>query len=239
LDIRHLHEWPKTQDEAVRIQETLKSKISIEKKYGSINLITAIDTAYNEKVNRIYAAAATMTYPDLKDVERVVAEKEAEFPYIPSLLSFREGPVLLKTLSRLAKKPDILIFAGHGIAHPRSFGLASHMGLILDIPTIGCARRCLSGEYREPPSGKGGCSSLFVSNVECGFVYRTKTNVKPMFISPGHKCGIRDALEIIVSCLREYRMPHPLRMAHLYANKYRQAAEKKLPDKKKHNNSRH
>jgi deoxyribonuclease V len=240
LDIKHLHEWPNNPEDAVKIQEQLKSKIELVSKFGTIKSIAAIDTAYSVKINRIYATAVSMTYPGLEDIERVVAEKESEFPYIPSLLSFREGPTLLKTLTRLKNCPDMIIFAGHGIAHPRLLGLASHMGLILGIPSIGCARRCLTGEYRDPPAEKGGCSSLFVSNIECGFVYRTKANVKPMFISPGHMCSIRDALDIVVKCLREYRMPHPLRMAHLYANKYRLSAEKKLANRNmNHNHSRH
>ncbi|PKK83941.1 MAG: endonuclease V [candidate division Zixibacteria bacterium HGW-Zixibacteria-1] len=191
-------------------------------------LITAVDTAFNSKVNRLYAAAVTLTYPDMKNHERAVAQCEADFQYIPALLAFREGPVILKALSRLQTKPDVIIYPGHGLAHPRGLGLASHLGLITDIPSIGCARRCLVGDYRTPPQEKGGCTSLFVSDVEAGFVYRTKSNVKPMFISPGHKCTIRDALDIIVGCLTEYRMPEPLRLAHLFANKYKQSAEKKM-----------
>ncbi len=227
MEIKILHEWPKNPNEAVQIQQILRDKIIIESRFSKFEYITAVDTDFNDKINRIYAAAVTIKYPEMTEVERVAAEMDAIFPYIPALLSFREGPVILKALSRLSVLPDVIIFPGHGIAHPRSFGMASHLGLIVDLPSIGCARKKLSGEFRMPPDEKGGCSSLFVANMEVGFVYRTKDNVKPMFISPGHKCGIRDSLEIVKKCLTDYRMPEPLRLAHLYANKYRQSAIKK------------
>lgn len=217
----------------MRIQEELKSKVIVESELEDLELITAVDTAYNDKNNHLYAAAVTLRYSDLSNVERVSAELEVQFPYIPALLAFREGPVILKVLSRLSTKPDLIIFAGHGIAHPRSFGMASHLGLITDIPSIGCARKCLVGDYLVPAGRKGSCTSLFISDVEIGLVFRTKEDVKPMFISPGHKCGIRDAMDIISNSLTSYRMPEPLRLAHLLASRFkRSVAEKSKPDKR-------
>jgi deoxyribonuclease V len=228
LEFQPLHEWPKNPNEAVRIQLQFKSRITLQSQCENPQLITAVDTAYNEKNSRLYAAAVTLKYPELENVERAVAEMEAGFPYIPALLAFREGPVILKALARLSTRPDVIIYPGHGVAHPRSFGMACHLGLLTDIPAIGCAKKCLTGDFRQPSEEKGSCSSLFVSNVEVGFVYRTKDDVKPMFITPGYKCSIRDAIDIIVGCLTQYRMPEPLRLAHLFANKYKHSAAKKL-----------
>ncbi|UCD16327.1 MAG: endonuclease V [Candidatus Zixiibacteriota bacterium] len=223
-----LHEWPDNANDAVRVQETLRKQLILESRFDRAELVAAVDTAYNDKINRLYAAAVTVRLPEMNDIERSVAEMEAKFDYIPALLSFREGPVILKVLSRLQIRPDVVIFAGHGLAHPRSFGLASHMGLLVDMPSIGCARKLLSGEFNMPDQEQGACSPLYVANVKCGYVYRTKSNVKPMFISPGHLCSIPDALAVVKKCLTEYRMPEPLRLAHLFASKYKQSAERKL-----------
>jgi deoxyribonuclease V len=233
VEIKSLHDWPENPNEALAIQKALRVEIIADHDIGKLEYITAVDTAFNDRNNRLYAAAITVKYPELIDVEREVAEMETEFPYIPALLAFREGPVILKALSRLKTDPDVIIFPGHGIAHPRGFGLASHLGLLADIPSIGCARRILCGDFRNPPPQKGGCSSLFVGDIEVGFVYRTKENVKPMFISPGHRCGIREALDIIIKCDTGYRMPEPLRLAHLFANKYKQTSLRKMRTGKK------
>jgi len=233
LDYKKLHDWPQNISEAVRIQHDLKPQIKIDSAFDKIELVAAVDTAYNDKVNRLYAAAVTMNISEMVDVERAVAEMDAVFEYIPAALSFREGPVLLKALSRLQIRPDLIIFAGHGITHPRSFGMASHLGLLMDIPSIGCARKLLSGEFQMPDEERGSYSPLYVANIHCGYVYRTKTKVKPMFISPGHLCSIEDSLEIVKKCLTEYRMPEPLRLAHLFASKYKQSAEKKMGFRKK------
>jgi len=228
LEFQLWHDWPQNPNDAVKLQYELKNEIDSSTTLGQPAVVAAVDTAFNSKYNRLYAAAVSLTYPDMGNFERAVAECETKFPYIPALLAFRVGPVILKALSRLTTKPDVVIYPGHGLAHPRACGMASHLGLITDIPSIGCARRSLTGDYRVPASEKGSCSSLFVSDVEVGFVYRTKSNVKPIFITPGHKCTIRDALEIVISCLTEYRMPEPLRLAHLFANKYKQSAERKM-----------
>lgn len=233
LEFQPLHEWPKNQNEAIKIQLEHKSDIIIKNRFNELNVLAAVDTAFDDKCNRLYAAAVALSYPGLEEKEKVVAEMEAVFPYVPSLLAFREGPVILKALSRLSIKPDLVIYAGHGLAHPRSFGLASHLGLITGIPSIGCARKCLIGDYRVPDEKKGSCSSLFVSDIEVGFVYRTKDNVKPMFISPGHKCSIRDSVDIVVNCLANFRMPEPLRLAHLVAGKYKNSAARKREERKK------
>lgn len=234
MEFKPFHEWPTNPNDAIKIQHELRSKVVVESSFENVELITALDTAYNNEYNRLYAAAVTMSYSELSCIERSVAEMEAHFPYVPALMAFREGPVILKALSRLQTKPDIIVYPGHGIAHPRSLGMASHLGLITGIPSIGCARKKLIGDYRMPSREKGSCASLFLSNVEVGLVYRSKDNVRPVFVTPGHMCSIRDAIDIVIHCLTEYRMPEPLRLAHLYANKYKQgAAAKRLGQKKK------
>jgi deoxyribonuclease V len=227
LFIAALHEWPRNPNQAVRIQLSLRPRLNLKRDFDNPKLVAAVDTAYNDMNNRLYAAAVILNYPGLDSVDRALAEMEADFPYIPALLTFREGPVILKTLSRLKLRPDVIIYPGHGIAHPRSLGLASHLGILTDIPSIGCSRRCLIGDYHPLGKDKGCLSTLYVENKEVGCVYRTKDDVKPIFISPGYKCGINDATQIIVRCLRGYRMPEPLRLAHLYVNKYKRSILKK------------
>lgn len=227
MNFRELHSWPTSPQDAGRIQGEFRDLVIKESSFEKLEYITAIDTAYNNDTNRLYAAAVTMKYADFNETEKAVAEMDISFPYIPNLLGFREGPVILKALSQLIVKPDLIIFAGHGIAHPLSFGMASHLGLILDIPSIGCARKCLTGQYEEPGSEPGDYNIISLVNVACGHVYRSRAKVKPIFISPGHKCGLEDSLKIITNCLRDYRMPRPLRLAHIYANKFRRTSEQK------------
>ncbi|SYZ74828.1 Endonuclease V [Candidatus Zixiibacteriota bacterium] len=186
---------------------------------GRVEYLTAVDTAFDEKSNMLFAAAVTVRFSDLIPVERAFSRRKAEFPYMPALLSFREGPIILEALARLMQIPDVIIFAGHGKAHPRSFGMASHLGMLVNIPSIGCARKKLVGEYRIPELNKGTRSPLYIFNKEAGTVYRSKANVKPIFISPGYKCSLADSFEIVRACITEYRLPEPLRQAHLLAGK--------------------
>ncbi len=220
MDFRELHSWPTNPLDAGPIQKDFCDLIIKESCFEKLEYITAVDTAYDNDTNHLYGAAVTMKFPELIETEKAVAKMDISFPYIPSLLSFREGPVILKALSRLTKKPDLVMFAGHGLAHPLSFGIASHLGLLLNIPSIGCARKCLAGQYEEPGNEAGQYSILSVANIECGYVYRSRPKVKPIFISPGHKCSLEDSLKVVITCLQKYRMPRPLRLAHLYANKF-------------------
>ena len=152
--------------------------------------------------------------------EKTITER-APFPYIPGLLSFREGPALLKIFENLRHIPDAVIFDGQGIAHPRGIGLASHMGLFLDIPTIGCAKTRLAGHHGEIGKDVGDYADLILDNQIVGAVLRTKKNVKPVFISPGHKSGTGKAVEVVLSCCRGYKLPEPTRRAHLLVNQLR------------------
>jgi deoxyribonuclease V len=152
--------------------------------------------------------------------ERTVVER-ASFPYIPGLLSFREGPALLKIFESIQHIPDVVIFDGQGIAHPRGVGMASHMGLFLDMPTIGCAKTRLVGRYGEVGKEVGDYTDLVLDDRIVGSVLRTKKKVKPIFISPGHKIGIRKSADIVLRCCRGYKLPEPIRRAHLVVNEIR------------------
>ena len=145
--------------------------------------------------------------------EQTYALTKILFPYIPGFLSFREGPALLKAINSLSIRPDLILFDGQGIAHPSNTGIAAHLGVLLNIPAVGCAKSRLVGEYEEPRNGKGGYSSLRFKGMTVGVVLRTRDNVKPLFVSPGHLINIKRAIDVVLQCISKYRIPEPLRCA--------------------------
>ncbi|MFZ5981071.1 MAG: endonuclease V, partial [Candidatus Zixiibacteriota bacterium] len=175
-----------------------------------------------------YAAVVVVDFPKLQEVERAYYFDKVEFPYHPGLFYYREGPVVSKALEQIKSRVDLMIVHGHGIAHPKRIGMASHLGLDFDIPTVGCARKNLTGTYRPVGDNKGCSQPIYIQGKEVGLAYRSKDKVKPIFISPGYKCDLTYAREIIVRCLRGYRLPEPLRLAHLLANKYKRHIEKEV-----------
>jgi deoxyribonuclease V len=227
MHIRELHAWPTNQGDAVKIQHRFKDDIVLDEPLNRIRLVAGVDTAFDHIANILYAAVNLYSFPELKPLERVSASASAAFPYTPGLHAFREGPVILKACSHLRTTPDLMLFAAHGIAHPRRFGLASHLGLILNIHAVGCARKILIGEHAEIGERKGSMAPLMIDGVQAGVVYRSRDGVKPIFISPGHRCRTADAAEIVISCLRDYRMPEPLRAAHISANRLKRAGGKR------------
>lgn len=164
-------------------------------------------------------------------IEEKACIERAPFPYIPGLLSFREGPAILKAFEKLKKIPDVVIFDGHGIAHPRGIGLASHMGLFIDIPTIGCAKKKLTGRHDDVGENVGDSSPILIDDQIVGSVLRTKKGVNPVFVSPGHKIGIDSAVSVVLRCLRGYRLPEPVRRAHSLVNLIRMDAATGAYDK--------
>jgi deoxyribonuclease V len=221
MDFRNLHTWPRSEDEAVSIQNEMRPLIAMGDAPDRVELIAGVDTAFDHIANVLYAAIVLFRYPGLEECEKVSDSADACFPYIPGLHAFREGPVILKTFQRLKTKPDLIIFAGHGIAHPRFCGMAGHLGLLLETPSIGCARRRLAGQYQDPAPQKGASSPLYLENREVGRVYRSRNNVKPIYISPGYRCSLTDAVRYVTDCLQGYRVPEPLRAAHRLANRTR------------------
>ena len=214
-DIAKPHRWDVTPDEAVAIQQRLRAEISQAEPTEPITLdqirtVAGIDVSYRE-IGR--AAIAVFSFPDLELIEEVTATREVTFPYIPGLLSFREGPVVLTAFERLRTQPDLLIFDGQGYAHPRRLGLARHMGAYLNWPSIGCAKSRLTGRYDEPGPEPGAWSPLMSGREEIGRVVRTKARVKPVFVSVGYQITLPLAVEVVLRCTRGYRLPEPTRIA--------------------------
>lgn len=215
MRFRHIHPWNLRPLEAIRIQNQLRRKIKLIRWQGAPKLIAGVDAAF--KRNQAIGVVVVLNYPELKIIEYVRKSAKISYPYIPGLLTFREGPVLEKCFRALKNEPDVIIFDGQGLAHPRNMGIASHIGILLDKPTIGCAKTHLFGEYTEPANQRGAFSYLFDKRKKIGAVLRTKNNVKPVFISPGNKIDIGSSLKIILMCTKKYRLPEPIRIAHQFA----------------------
>lgn len=220
------HDWTTSPAEAIALQQELSLKVSLEPHVQTPRLIAGVDVSMNWHSNTIFAGIVVLSFPELEIIERVGVQTETTFPYIPGLLSFREIPALLQAWERLTSKPELLFVDGIGIAHPRRFGIASHLGVLLDLPTIGCAKSVLIGVYDEPGALAGNSSPLYAAKNSpeiVGAAVRTKNKVKPMFISPGHKLAPEQAAEYVLHTVRKHRLPEPTRQAHLYTNELRRA----------------
>jgi deoxyribonuclease V len=211
--------WPSNVKDAREVQNTLRKKVKIIPLEKLPRYIASIDASFVD--NMIVAVACLFKYPELEHVEDAVSIKKIEFPYVPGYLTFREGPAVIKAVSRLKIKPELLLFDGQGIAHPAGMGIASHIGALLDIPSIGCAKSLLVGRYKEPGKKKGEFSKLIYNGETVGAVLRTKDNVKPMFVSPGHRTDVETSINLVLNCTGRYRIPEPLRYADITANKIR------------------
>ncbi len=207
------HPWNLTPQEAISIQEELAPKVMIQPPQGNLRLVAGLDTAFHRTGPRCVAAVVLWDIEAQKTLERHVAESECTFPYIPGLLSFREAPALLAALGCLEQTPDVLLLDGHGIAHPRRFGIACHLGLITGLPAIGCAKTRLCGSFQEPPFLKGGWSPLEDSGEVIGTALRTRDGVRCVFVSPGHLMDLDNARRIVLKCSPRYRIPEPIRLA--------------------------
>ena len=223
MKIQQLHRWDVTYKEAVSIQQNLREKLVLHDEAfpGQIAYIAGADISYSTRSDIFFAAVVLLAYPSMEVIEEVCVTERAPFPYIPGLLSFREGPAVLKAFEGLQNVPDIVIFDGQGIAHPRGIGLASHMGLLLDTPSIGCAKKRLAGLHGDVGHEVGDYADLVLDEQIVGAAVRTKKKVNPVFISPGHKIGTRKACDVVLSCCRGYRLPEPVRKAHLAVNRER------------------
>jgi deoxyribonuclease V len=197
--------------DAIALQERLAVKVIRKSNLKLPTTVAGVDTGYSGGVTR--AAVVNLKYPSLEPAGHAVSLGRVDFPYIPGLLSFREGPVILEALAKLTPAPDLLIVDGHGIAHPRRFGLACHIGLLADIPSIGCAKTRLLGAYDEPGPERGSFSYLIDQGEIIGAVLRTRRNVKPVFVSIGHKVNLKECIEFVLNCCRGYRLPETTRRA--------------------------
>lgn len=216
------HSWDLDYQEAVDLQTKLQNKVKISSlPLEDVQYLAAADVSFSNNKPVLFAAVLLFTFPSLQVIEIQKSEQVTAFPYIPGLLSFREAPVLLPLFTQLDIKPDVILVDGQGIAHPRKFGLASHLGLLLEIPTIGCAKKKLFGHFQSIPKIKGEWNSLNHENMEIGRVLCTRTNVKPLFISVGHLMDLDSAIKIVLKNVSRYRIPDPIRQAHFYVNQMR------------------
>ncbi|MCX7941867.1 MAG: deoxyribonuclease V [Dictyoglomaceae bacterium] len=203
--------------QAKNLQEFLARKIILEDRFDKVNLIGGVDTSYSQEDRKILGVIVVLDFITLNIVEISFDLSDEVLPYIPTFLSFREGLVIINSWKKLKNKPDILIIDGQGYAHPRNLGIASHIGVVLDIPTIGCAKKPLIGSFRDPGLNKGDWEPIYYKNKKIGIVLRTKENTKPLYVSPGHKISFETAISIILKTSIKYRFPEPIRLAHHYS----------------------
>ncbi len=217
-----MHEWDVSVGEAVAIQRRLRGLVrsDAEVALDGVRIVAGVDASYKDVAR---AAVVALSFPALEVLETAVAVRDIPFPYVPGLLSFREAPAVLDALAKLRARPDVLIFDGQGLAHPRRLGLASHLGVYLDLPSVGCAKSRLVGRYEEPGPDMGDRAPLVVRGEVVGVALRTKARTNPLFVSVGHKIDLETAVALVLACLRGYRLPEPTRLAD------RLAGERTLP----------
>ncbi|MBM3143623.1 MAG: deoxyribonuclease V [Chloroflexi bacterium] len=217
---RKAHAWDLPPREATRLQEKLKAGvISTPLADESIRYVAGIDVGFPSRKEIARAAVVVMRYPTMELIAQGLAELPVTTPYIPGLLSFREVPVILRALEELTQTPDVLMTDSQGIAHPRRFGLACHLGVLLDIPTIGCAKSILVGGHAPLPEARGSTAALVDDGETIGAVVRTRAGVKPVYVSIGHRVDLTSAVRVVLNCGRGYRLPEPARQAHHLASR--------------------
>jgi len=212
------HDWALTFQEAVALQKRLSDQVIDQDRFGRINCVAGVDVGFVNNGSKARAAVVVLEYPGLQVLDQAMAECPVTFPYRPGLLSFREIPVVLEAFKKLGAIPDLILCDGQGIAHPRRFGLACHLGVLLDIPTIGVAKSRLTGQHSAVPVKKGAWVALYDRDVRIGAVLRTRTNVSPLYISVGHRISLESAIDYVLSCVTKYRLPETTRAAHKLAS---------------------
>jgi deoxyribonuclease V len=213
--------WPRTYAEALVCQESRRSQVRLQTLPAPPRWIAGVDAAYSKTDRKIYGAAVVLSLPDLALMEAAGVSGPVPFPYIPGLLTFREAPILLAALQQLRQPPDVILVDGQGIAHPRGLGLAAHLGLLIGLPTIGCAKSRLWGESGELDLEKGSVCPLTRQAQQLGWVLRSRRGCRPLFVSPGHLVTLEESLALVRQCLGKYRLPLPLREAHVLSNSLR------------------
>jgi deoxyribonuclease V len=215
MKIKEPHLWNLSVQQARTVQKELASRISYQSLPRNIYRVAGCDVAYLKEKQQLIAGMVVLDYPSLSIIDTVTSIESISFPYIPGFLSFREAPALLNLLKDYPDSIDLFIFDGHGIAHPRNLGIAAHIGVLIDKPTIGCAKKKLVG-YFDPPGKERGCvSDLIYNNKIVGRVVRTKDDVKPLFVSIGNAVDLESAVDVVLSCCSRYRLPEPTRLADI------------------------
>lgn len=212
----------------MRLQEQLRDRVVLEDRFDRIRYVAGADIAFDPETQVAFAGVIVYRFPQLEEVERRMARRKLRFPYVPGLLSFRETPILSAAFARLRTEPDLLLIDGHGLAHPRLFGIACHIGVLFDKPTIGCAKSLLVGEAREPAAEAGSTAALMFRGQRVGTVLRTRDNTKPIFVTQGHRISLPTAVKIVRRCLDGYRIPKPTRVADHYVRELRRTFQREL-----------
>ncbi|MEE9369577.1 MAG: deoxyribonuclease V [Pontiella sp.] len=213
-----MHAWDVSPKEAIEIQKALQSHVNLTDDFGDIKTVAGVDVGFEKNNTITRAAIAVLDFQTLEVIETAIAHRPTTFPYVPGLLSFREVPCVLEAMLKLSAEPDLLLCDGQGIAHPRRFGIAAHLGLLLDIPAIGVAKSRLTGKYAGVPLEKGSYVPLIDKGEQIGVVLRTRTNAKPLYISPGHRVSIDTAHQLVMKCVTKYKLPETTRHAHKLAS---------------------
>lgn len=217
MRVKKLHSWQVSIAEALDIQRKLAAQVSRTTEVTVPRFIAGVDISVKRELGIATGAVVVLKYPELELVETKIVNGELDFPYVPGLLSFRESPLTLAACERLTITPDLILVDGQGIAHPRRMGLASHLGLFLDIPTVGCAKSLLCGSYEAPGTEPGSYTEVVDSGEVIAAALRTRQGVKPVYVSIGHKVDLQTAIQWVLNCCRGYRLPEPTRLAHLAA----------------------
>ena len=226
MKIRQLHEWRISTTAAIKLQKQLALLVSLNETPDNFKYIAGVDVSIDRLHKEGIAAVVVLSYPKLELLEVSRLRGMVDFPYVPGLLSFREAPITLEAFSKLSITPDLVFVDGQGIAHPRRFGIAAHLGLVLDIPTIGCAKSRLCGLCEEPGIVVGDCTDLKDGDEIIGRVLRTKSGTKPVYVSVGHKISLKQATKWVLNCCQGFRLPEPTRLAHQAAGGHLQGAKK-------------
>lgn len=218
MNITQRHAWGLTVEEAIAIQQQLRKEVILEDQFKSVQYVAGVDMGFENSGTISRAAVAVLSFPDLQLQESAIARRPTSFPYIPGFLSFREIPAVLDALEKINTIPDLILCDGQGIAHPRRFGIACHLGIIIDIPTIGVAKSLLIGKHEQLPETRGSWQPLQHRGETIGAVLRTRTGTKPVYVSSGHKVSLPTAIEYVLRCTPKYRLPETTRIADKLAS---------------------
>ncbi|MGH8580614.1 MAG: deoxyribonuclease V [Gammaproteobacteria bacterium] len=212
------HPWALTPKQAIALQNELRTCVMACDAFPTIERVAGVDVGFESNGRITRAAVVVLSFPNLAVIEHAIARCETRFPYVPGLLSFREAPAVLEALTKLNSPPNVLLCDGQGLAHPRRFGLACHLGVVTDLPSVGVAKKRLLGDHEAPPEGRGTWTELHERDEIIGAVLRTRVDVKPVFVSVGHRISLKSAVLLVMACVTRYRLPETTRLAHRLAS---------------------
>ncbi len=218
LHLRHRHRWDLSPAQARELQNLLRHEVVVEDHWGPLRSLGGVDVGFEDAGKTTRAAVAVLSFPELELEHWAIARQTTRFPYVPGLLSFRELPAVLAALEKLGRVPDLLLCDGQGLAHPRRFGLACHLGVVTDLPSIGVAKSRLIGQHEAVPADRGSWVPLTEGGERIGAAVRTRAKVSPLFVSVGHRVSLESAIELVLRCAPRFRLPETTRQAHRLAS---------------------